>query len=178
MKLNRFTEDQTQPVIQLYTDVFAASEGETEGKVIGELVANLITTTSVDDLLGFVARVDDRIAGCIFFSRFTVPDGSLAFLLSPVAVATQLQGTGIGQRLIRYGLNQLKIAGAELVFTYGDPNYYSRVGFQQIDESCIRPPYPLSQPIGWMAQLLEGGDVPSMSGQTQCVSAFSDPAYW
>jgi len=52
-----------------------------------------------------------------------------AFLLGPVAIHTSYQGKGIGQKLINFGLNTLKENGVELAFTYGDPNFYSKVGF-------------------------------------------------
>ena len=36
-----------------------------------------------------------------------------------------------GQQLINFGLAHLKEIGVELVFTYGDMNFYSKVGFKQ-----------------------------------------------
>lgn len=83
-----------------------------------------------------------------------MPSGQRAFILSPVAVSTDVQGKGVGQALIRYGLDHLKSLGVELVFTYGDPGYYSKVGFEQITEAIVKAPWPLSQPIGWLALAL------------------------
>lgn len=42
----------------------------------------------------------------------------------------------------------------------------------------IAAPWPLSQPIGWLAQTLDGTPVPVIRGETRCVSAFNDPALW
>jgi predicted N-acetyltransferase YhbS len=178
MNIAEFETADTQGVIELYTRVFSDSEGEAEGLVIGDLVAKLIATTAPDDLTGFVASRDKEILGCIFFSRLKVPNGSRAFLLSPVAIATNTQHQGVGQQLIRDGLDYLKAVGVELVFTYGDPNYYSQVGFAQIDESVVKAPFVLSQPIGWLAQSLDGKPVPKMQGYTECVPAFCDQKYW
>ena len=130
MKLSRFDAVYTQDVIDLFTDVFAASENKSEGDLIGRLVADLIATTKPEDLIGFIATSDDVVVGSIFFSRFIVPNGQIAFMLSPVAVATGVQSTGIGQQLINLGLEQLKALAVELAFTYGDPNYYSKMGFK------------------------------------------------
>ncbi len=178
MEISLFTSANTQEVVALFTDVFSASEGEAEGQLIGKLVLDLINTTAPKDIIGFVAKSDDRIDGCIFFSRFIVPNHQTAYLLSPVAIATQRQGSGIGQTLITYGLNHLKTQHVDLVFTYGDPRFYFKTGFKQINESTVEPPFPLSQPEGWLAQSLHGTAIGTMKGATRCVAALSDQGYW
>lgn len=178
MNYEAFDKSATQDVVDLYTKVFSDSESREEGQTIGELVANLIATTDPDDLLGFVAKDGNTIVGCIFFSRFFVPNGQLAFLLSPVAVNTDTQGSGVGQGLIHYGLQKLEALSVDLVFTYGDPAYYCKTGFQQITEDIVQPPYKLSQPVGWLAQSLQESKITPMEGETKCVSAFSHAQYW
>jgi len=178
MKYSLFEPSTTQEVIELFTNVFGASEGDEEGKSIGNLVSNLITHTGPQDLVGCVAVDNGRIYGSIFFSRFTVPNGQAAFILSPVAISTEVQGTGIGQQLISFGLHHLRSLDVSLVFTYGDPAFYSKTGFEQISEALVTAPYPLSHPIGWLAQSLDGKPVQPMQGSTRCVDALSDPKYW
>ena len=36
--------------------------------------------------------------------------------------------------MINFGINRLKESGVSIVFTYGDPDFYSKVGFSQINE--------------------------------------------
>jgi putative acetyltransferase len=178
MDLSLFNTSYTQQVIGLFTSVFSDSEGEKEGASIGALVSNLVAKTDPQDLVGCVASENDSVIGCIFFSRFTVPGDEVAFILSPVAIATEVQGSGIGQQLIRYGLEYLRSQQVSLVFTYGDPAFYAKTGFRPISESVVRAPFPLSQPVGWLAQSLDGKPVQAMHGSTQCVEALSDPGYW
>ncbi|MAZ88563.1 MAG: GNAT family N-acetyltransferase [Cellvibrionaceae bacterium] len=178
MKLSLFSESETKDVINLFKNVFSESEGEAEGEAISEFVSSLIATTQAKDLVGCLAKDNEITVGCIFFSRFTVPSGQVAFILSPVAVATDVQGAGIGQKLIQYGLDHLKSLHVNLAFTYGDPSYYSKVGFEQINESTVRAPFPLSQPIGWLAQSLDGNKMQAMTGSTRCVAALCDPSLW
>ncbi|AQQ68249.1 GNAT family N-acetyltransferase [Microbulbifer agarilyticus] len=178
MEFSLFESTATDEVVELFTRVFSASEGAAEGQSIGFLVSSLITTTPADSLIGCVAKDGTRIVGAIFFSRLKVPSGQRAFLLSPVAVATEVHGTGIGQALITFGLDQLRSQGTDLVFTYGDPAFYSKTGFAQIDESIVAAPYPLSQPIGWLGQSLDGSPIPAMRGVTECVEAFANPDHW
>lgn len=178
MKFSLFNELKFREVIDLFKSVFSASEGEAEGQVIADFVANLIATTAPQDLIGCIVEENEIVVGCIFFSRLTVPSGQIAFILSPVAVSTDVQSTGIGQKLIKYGLDHLKSLNVNLAFTYGDPSYYSKTGFEQISESIVKAPCPLSQPIGWLAQSLDGQVIQPMAGATQCVEALNDPGLW
>lgn len=178
MDISLFKVCEAKEIIDLFTSVFSDSEGEPEGTVIGRLVSEIIENTDSQDLIGCVASASGKIVGCIFFSRFVVPNGQRAFILSPAAVSTNQQGKGVGQALINYGLSYLKSKGVELVFTYGDPNYYSKTGFNQISESTIKAPFQLSHPEGWLAQSLSGSRIQAMQGQTECVGALSDQTYW
>jgi putative acetyltransferase len=178
MKFSLFSESKSQEVIDLFKSVFSASESDAEGQVIADFVENLIATTKSQDLIGCVAEEKEIIVGCIFFSRFTVPSGQDAFIMSPVAVSTDVQGTGIGQKLIQYGLDHLRSLNVSLAFTYGDPSYYSKTGFEQINEDIVKASCPLSQPIGWLAQSLNGQEIQAMAGPTQCVEALNDPSLW
>ncbi len=178
MKFSLFSESKSQKVIDLFRSVFSASEGEEEGQVISDFVSTLIATTNPQDLVGCIAEENEAIVGCIFFSRFTVPNGQVAYILSPVAVSTNVQGTGIGQKLIHYGLDHIRSLNANLAFTYGDPSYYSKTGFEQITEDIVKAPCPLTQPIGWLGQSLDGNKVQAMIGPTKCVEALNDPSLW
>ncbi len=178
MKFSLFSESKSQKVTDLFKRVFSASEGEAEGQVIFDFVSKLIATTKPQDLIGCIAEENEIIDGCIFFSRFIVPSGQVAFILSPVAVSIDIQGKGIGQKLIQYGLDHLRSLNVNLVFTYGDPSFYSKTGFEQISEVVVKAPCPLSQPIGWLAQSLDGNEIQAMAGSTQCVEALNDPSLW
>ncbi|MFQ6370600.1 GNAT family N-acetyltransferase [Shewanella sp. YIC-542] len=178
MKYALFNASHTQEVIRLFHGVFQASEGSASAQVMRDFVTRLIATTADDELIGCIATDDDCIVASIFFSRFDVPSQQVAFILSPVAVLTEVQRRGIGQQLIRYGLEHLRALNVELVFTYGDPAYYAKTGFMPLSEKQIKAPYPLTQPIGWQAQMLDGSPLQGMQGKTQCVAALDDPALW
>ncbi|WP_217356180.1 GNAT family N-acetyltransferase [Ruegeria arenilitoris] len=161
-----------------FRDVFSASESEEEGRVVSALAADLLKSTPEDDLLGVLAMDRDALAGCILFSRLHYDqDPRQVFLMSPVAVRTDRQKSGIGQKLIGFGLEQLRLHGVDFVTTYGDPAYYSKTGFQPITESIAKPPMPLSMPHGWLGQSLSGDETP-IEGPSRCVSAFNRPELW
>ena len=178
MVFSLFTASRSQDVIALFKRVFSAAEGEAEGEVIAGFVTQLVTTTKPEDLIGCIAEENGRLVGCLFFSRLWISSGQVAFILSPLAVATEAQRKGVGQGLIQYGLDQLKSLEVNLAFTYGDPSYYGKTGFEQISDDKVKAPCPLSQPIGWLAQSLDGSPIQALSGSTQCVEALNDPSLW
>ena len=168
-----------QAISELFTATFSASEGAGEGQAIGDLVRNLMKTTPSKDLLVWSAYEDQVFLGCIFLSRLTfAQDDRRVFILSPVAVKTDRQKNGIGQKLIAYGLDDLRQKGIDFVVTYGDPNYYSKTGFGQITEELAQAPLKLSFPEGWLGQSLSDKDERPLIGPSRCVTALNNPELW
>jgi putative acetyltransferase len=67
-------------------------------------VRNLLAGTAEKDLFVFTAEEDGAIIGGIVFSRLSyAQDDRSLFVLAPVAVATDRQGKGIGQKLLTHG---------------------------------------------------------------------------
>ncbi len=95
-----------------------------------------------------------------------------------MAVATAHQGTGVGQKLIAHGLGVLRDNGVDAVLTYGDINFYAKVGFAQISEETARAPLPLQYPQGWLGQSLSRPELEPLAGPSYCVEALNDPSYW
>lgn len=166
-------------IAELFRRTFAASEGAEEGAAVGRLARDLLATTPEADLRVFLAEEGGVLAGCILFTRLVYPkDGRSVFLLSPVAVAPEMQGKGLGQRLIAHGLRALRSEGAEVAVTYGDPAFYAKVGFAPVSAAQVAPPQPLGQPEGWLAQALHGEALGPLEGPSRCAPALDDPAYW
>ena len=99
-------------------------------------------------------------------------------MLAPVAINTAHQGKGVGQALINHGLNELKDRSVDVAITYGDPSFYSKVGFRALSENIIQAPIKLSMPVGWLGQSLTGELIPTINERPICVKEFNDPAYW
>ena len=178
IELRQCLEHEKAPITKLFQSVFTDSEGPAEGEAIGALAKDLFEKTPANDLYCFLATDGGQVIGAIFFSRLKFEMDIPSFILAPVAVDTGHQGKGIGQKLIGHGLAELKADGASLIITYGDPAFYSKVGFRPLEPERIRPPYPLSQPIGWLGQSLDGGEIAKIPGGCSCVEALDDPAYW
>lgn len=172
-------EPHAEAIANLFTATFTASEGPEEGALIGDLARRLIAETPAEDIRVVTAWEDGALLGGIFFTRLSYEgDPRTVFMMAPVAVATEHQGKRIGQRLIAYGLDELRKEGVDIAVTYGDPAFYGRVGFMPVSEANLPAPQPLGQPQGWIAQSLTEEPLTPLLGPSRCVAAFDDPALW
>jgi len=120
-----------------------------------------------DAAIEFVVETDGAIAGHILLSPMQAPFRALA--LAPIAVVPVRQNAGIGGALIRAGLEQARIAGWQAVFVVGEPDYYTRFGFDIALAAPFTSPYagpyfmalPLNDPL------------PAASGEVGHAPAFS-----
>jgi predicted N-acetyltransferase YhbS len=178
MNHNSIDNQDSKEVTELFTSVFTSSEGEDEGKLIGKLVSELVPNIDNKEIFCFGAYIQELLVGSIFLTRLRFKESQKIYMLAPVAVRTEYQGKGIGQSLIRYGLEEMNNLAVPVVVTYGDPSYYSKVGFQPLSESVIPAPLELSMPEGWLGCSLTGETIPVINERPTCVKAFSDPVYW
>ena len=167
-----------EEVTGLFTSVFTASEGNKEGRLIGNLASELSSRIDNLEIICFGTYEERSVIGSIFFTRLRFNEVIQVYMLAPVAVSTQHQGKGVGQALINYGLKELKNRSVAVAITYGDPSFYSKVGFQPLSENIIKAPLKLSMPGGWLGQSLTGGPIPTINGSPTCVKEFNDPIYW
>lgn len=165
-------------VTSLFTSVFTLSEGEEEGRLIGNLASELSSVIDNREIVCFGTYEKESIIGSIFFTRLRFQETIQVYMLAPVAVEKNHQGKGVGQALIKFGLDELKKRSVDVVITYGDPSYYSKVGFRTLSESVIKAPRKLSIPEGWLGQSLTGEPIPTVKERPTCVKEFNDPAYW
>ena len=168
-----------EEIVSLLTATFTDSEGAEEGALIETLSRGLLTGTPDEDRYVFTTEDEGRLIGGIVFSRMSYADDPrTVFVLAPVAVATDRHGQGVGTALLRFGLDRLRRDGVDVALTYGDPNYYGRVGYAPITEAEVAAPFPLKYPHGWLGQSLTDAPLTPLKGPASCVRALSDPAYW
>ena len=165
-------------VEKLFTSVFTSSEGEKEGKLIGNLSSQLASNIDHNEIICFGVYENETLIGSIFFTRLQFSNPIQVYMLAPVAVSADHQGKGIGQALINYGLNELKKRSANVAVTYGDPSFYSKVGFLALSENVIQAPLKLSMPFGWLGQSLTEEPIPTIKERPMSVKEFNDPVYW
>lgn len=85
----------------------------------------------------------DALVGTIRLWDVAAGPGRPALLLGPVAVAPELQGAGIGKRLIDEALARARAAGHRAVILVGDEPYYRRFGFARAPVEGLWLPGPV-----------------------------------
>ncbi|MGH6633882.1 GNAT family N-acetyltransferase [Sphingopyxis sp.] len=125
-----------------------------------------------DTLVSLVAERDGAIVGHILFSRMDVEaDGQplVAAGLAPVAVLPGRQGQGIGDALIRAGLDALREQGVAISFVLGHEGYYPRFGYSP--ELAGRFVSPFAGPH-FMATMLDSDAAWPPGGRADYAPAF------
>jgi putative acetyltransferase len=144
--------------------VLAAFGGAQEADLVDRL------RTDGDAAISLVAVDGERVVGHVLLSRMSAPFRALG--LAPVSVLPDRQGTGIGTRLIRAGLERAELGGWRGVFVLGEPAYYRRFGFDPALASGFASPY--AGP--YLMALALGGSLPATAGRLDHAPAFRTPA--
>ena len=139
----------------------APYSNQTEAAIVDDLRKSGALTISL-------VAVDGRErVGHIAFSPVSISGVDMGwFGLGPVAVRPDRQGFGIGQTLVRAGLDRLTARGAKGAVLLGAPKYYGRFGFK------VHPGLWLADvPPTYFMALAMNGEAPS--GQVEFHGAFA-----
>ncbi len=176
MQIRPSSPEDIDRVKALYLAAFPEGEGET----VASLAADLLAEATVPETFSLVAESDGMIAGHIAFSPVSVANANkfLGYILAPLVVHPTFQKRRIGTRLIEHGVQHLSELSADIVFVYGDPEYYGRFEFQAVSALQYIPPYELQFPFGWLAKLLVDADALVPSGMLTCVPSLQRADIW
>jgi putative acetyltransferase len=91
-----------------------------------------------------VLPVDGSVAGYFALSFMVAPKGWLC--LAPVAVHPDLQGRGLGRRMIGM-LSEWARQSRQYVVVLGEVGFYQRAGFSQARAAKVKSPYPVEHTL-------------------------------
>jgi putative acetyltransferase len=127
------------------------------GPAVADLVDDLRQLVTNTEGLSLVAEQAGEVVGHALFtpSWLDAPRRLVTVgVLSPLAVAPEHQGRGVGSALVTAGLKMLADRGAPAVFLEGDPRYYSRFGFHAGGDLGFRRPSLRIPERGFQVNLL------------------------
>jgi putative acetyltransferase len=126
--------------------------------------------------LSLVAELDGRIVGhvMISFTAIHVDGAAQRWIaqLSPLAVAPDVHGQGIGSALVRQVCALADERGEPLVVLEGSPAYYTRFGFEPSAAHGIALPLPSWAPPEAAQVLRLSQDDPTIRGHVVYPPAF------
>ncbi len=111
------------------------------------ITEQLMKDDSAQPVVSLLAFDGNKPVGHILFSKATVEGyqkSEHVYFLSPIAIMPEYQSKNIDKLLMEEGLKKLKDSGVEMVFVYGNPEYYKNLGFVPEAESFgFTPPFPV-----------------------------------
>ncbi len=151
-----------------------------EAKSVATLASNLLNEETSPKTLTKVAVIDGTVVGHIAFSPVTINSSKKwkGYILAPLGVMPEYQKRRIGSKLIENGIELLSREGVNVLFVYGDPNYYSKFGFNEKTAARYLPPYKLQYPFGWLALALDKEGSAEHTVKVSCVTSLCDPTLW
>jgi putative acetyltransferase len=176
MKIRTATRDDAEAVRRVHISAFPHGEGD----IVSKLAVNLLSEETAPPVISLVADDYDIVVAHVAFSPVRIRETQefIGYILAPLAVSPDHQKRGIGSCLIKSGIERLAVTGSDLLFVYGDPEFYGRFGFRVDLAQCYIPPYELQYSFGWQGMALRHFEARSSAVGISCVSSLSIPALW
>ena len=154
--------------------------GEDEREIVSKLAVNLLSEDTTPRTFSLVAETDGIVVGHVAFSPVTieVSKNFQGYIMAPLGVKPDHQKRRIGSELIESGMQRLSRMGVDILFVYGDPEYYSKFGFSAEAAERYIPPYELQYPFGWQGIPLNEFRTGDSPVKMACVASLCDPALW
>lgn len=165
------------PVInELVRRAFAEHTSYSNGESEVALIEELRRSRYYKPDLAFVALLNGQIVGHFMFTDFPLspmPQGGYdpnaktdLLMLAPVAVHAEYYRQGIGETMLRKGLEIAKALDYKGINVEGDPNFYNRFGFVTSTVFHIHATggFPLENPACMMVQECRPGSLSGVSG--------------
>lgn len=161
-------------------DVHLCAFPEGEREIVSKLAINLLSERTTPETISLVAETEGAVVGHVAFSPVTIHNNEnlQGYILAPLGVKPDYQKRRIGSKLIESGMQQLLKMGVNILFVYGDPEYYSKFGFSTDVADRYTPPYKLQYPFGWQAIALNECSIAKSSVNIACVTSLCDPELW
>lgn len=129
------------------------------------------------EILSLVAIIDNKIVGHIFFSpvrmeeQATLKDG---MGLAPMAVLPDYQQQGIGSKLIKEGIQRLKLKSVPYIIVLGHKDYYPKFGFETASKYGLKCQWDGVPDEAFMVMILDDKMKPKIHGVAKYRDEFDE----
>ena len=120
------------------------------------LINRLRKSDSFVPKLSLVAEYNNKIVGHILFTEIAVGENTLV-ALAPLAVIPEMQGKGIGGKLILEGHKIASQLGYKGSIVMGHDKYYPRFGYRKASFYNITAPFDVPEECFMAIELQRGG---------------------
>ena len=176
MNIRAATDQDRENIRWVHWSAFPEDERES----VSKLAIDLLAEQTTPETISLVAETGGAIVGHVAFSPVITDSAEpfQAYILAPLGVKPDCQRQHIGSQLVEYGMRQLSAMGVNVIFVYGDPEYYGRFGFSAEAAHRYTAPYTLKYPFGWQAIVLNEYDPGIAPLAITCVNALCKPELW
>ncbi len=149
-----------------------------------KLTAALLADKTGKPMISLLAFYKDDPVGHILFTRAYFQDREeqpMMQILAPLVIKPEYQRQGIGEMLIKAGIEKLQKRGSNLVFVLGHKEYYPKYGFISGAERLGYPaPYPIPEEYAdcWMVQPISPKGFDVGKGKVKCCDELNKPEHW
>ena len=142
--------------------------GESEARLVEKLRASGAVIYSM------VAKEEGHVLGHILLSPVTIEGSTLKGIgLGPLAVLKAHRRKGIGSLLVKAGLSVSRDEGYQFAVVTGNPQYYSRFGFEKASNFGLKSEFPGPDEV-FMARALQPGALAGVSGVVHYLPEFKE----
>lgn len=162
-------------IAQLVRRTFAEHTGYSDGEDEVALIREIRAGRYYRPDLSFVALLEGKIVGHFMLSDFPLspavhggydPAQACFLLLAPVAVQADHCRQGIGETMLRLGLEAARQTDRKGILVEGDFHFYNRLGFETSADHGIHATsgFPLNEPRCMMCMESQPGSLSGISG--------------
>ena len=128
------------------------------------------------NLLSLVAVIQNEVVGHILFTPVTIESAARTVRgmgLAPMAVLPEYQRQGIGSKLVRSGIEQLKKRQCPFIIVLGHAEYYPQFDFEPASRYGIRSEWQVEDGV-FMILPLNESEMQGISGVARYSPEFAE----